>query len=352
MLERHRPNREISAQTVYPHLTRPGLSIKGWQTPIAWSGRSTARAECKDWVPNYESSEQGIWLPPSEAAIAEFEMLQSEFGNASSHMDLLLGENRFDELNETLAGTYISAEGCWQASSSPTERILGELALLGFRNEPFEDSQEINDAKLCDSDGCLYPRHYDLSFGRPNSKKVLLAPDPSFYQTLNDKITTVWGDELPTVEASRQMLYDFKQKCLPYTDRLNSLLTIGGISQLYLLADTGCWYNEDYYTRTLIGSDGTAHQQDDYGRLRLTVDMAEKFGISKARYGLAHRVVWMLHGRKLKIGARDELNHLCGFKPCCNPEHMELVSGAKNMLHSQQMHTAINSLRDKSTAIN
>lgn len=43
---------------------------------------------------------------------------------------------------------------------------------------------------------------------------------------------------------------------------------------------------------------------------------------------LAHRYVWMVvHGRTPDL---PELDHLCRNPPCCNPAHLEPVTGAEN----------------------
>ena len=63
--------------------------------------------------------------------------------------------------------------------------------------------------------------------------------------------------------------------------------------------------------------------------------MAEKYGFVDYAV-LGHRVTWLLFGGELK-DSYTQLNHRCGFRPCTNPGHLEIVDQQTNNMHSRMM---------------
>src|SRR5690606_27480012 len=143
-----------------------------------------------------------------------------------------------------------------------------------------------------------------------------------------------WGDSLPHPDESREELRKFQRRCLPHVGSDESLLTLGGISQISLIPGTGCWFTRSYYmTPTdLPGYDNW--QYDGYGRLKIPSKRAKSVGYVDFAI-LGHRAVWITSGNKVKDSRKYALNHKCGFRPCANPGHLIEVTNQTNNLHGQ-----------------
>lgn len=82
------------------------------------------------------------------------------------------------------------------------------------------------------------------------------------------------------------------------------------IAKRIVVQDDGCWVWQG------------ATDTSGYGRLRWN-----------GKHESVHRLVWKL--LVADVAADDELDHLCRNRLCCNPDHLEPVSGRENTLRGQ-----------------
>jgi len=61
---------------------------------------------------------------------------------------------------------------------------------------------------------------------------------------------------------------------------------------------------------------------------------------SDGKQRLVHRVSWELERGEIPAGL--QIDHLCRNRACCNPDHLEPVTGRENVLRSPTAPTAIN----------
>jgi hypothetical protein len=123
---------------------------------------------------------------------------------------------------------------------------------------------------------------------------------------------------------------------MPYVGREESLLTVGGISQINIIPETGCWFARNYSMTPIGVKTKKSMQYDGYSRLKIPSPIADRYGYVKFAI-LGHRVVWLLSGNKLADPKKEILNHKCGFRPCVNPGHMEQIPQDDNVMHGRLM---------------
>jgi len=237
-----------------------------------------------------------------------------------------------------LGGVSVDKErGCW--GSDRDDVSLSDIAFMDSGRDVLEKPENFRDIRLCDTERCLYPRHYDMTFNVPSGRRRLLYPDLRHFKQIDDHIITSWGDDLPAVKESVAALQSFQHQALPHVPRDESLLTIGGISQISILPSTGCWFTRSYYMTPAVGEGHRGWQYDGYSRLKIPSSIAERYrNVDFALLG--HRVVWLLTGHELHDPNQSVLNHKCGFRPCTNPGHIEEIDTETNNLHGMMMSVA------------
>jgi hypothetical protein len=240
-----------------------------------------------------------------------------------------------------LSEISLNAAGCWVGDLD--EQALPYITFLDTSRQVLEKPKDVPFTRMCDTTGCFYHRHYDLTLDVPSRRRDLLYPNLDHFAAINGNVVTSWGDVLPSVSESTQELREFQHKSMIYTKRDESLLTLGGISQISVIPGTGCWFTRSYYM-TPTGVEGYDNwQYDGYSRLKIPSGLVEKYNYGDYAM-LGHRVVWALTGHRLPSTNRIVLNHMCGFRPCTNPGHIEIVHAQTNMLHRTMMRTAKNML--------
>lgn len=318
--------REIQPRSMWVGLTRPNQAAKSWST-------ISKRARI-----GFIESKEGIWLPLSEHSDTDLEAL----GQATAKSEagaLLLTEEMREAAIETIGSIAIGATDCWTTEQDVFEDQLLQLTTIDTSRMVLEPPEHHATLKQCDTINCLYHRHYDFTLDVPSQRRELVYPNGQFYRQTNDAVLTAWGGVLPSVEDSRTDLIAFHKECLPYAERDDSLLTLGGISQISLIPSTGCWFTRSYYM-TPVGLGGYENwQYDGYGRLKIPSKKARE--VNYADYAiLGHRAVWIVSGNKVRDSKHWVLNHKCGFRPCCNPGHLVEVHTQTNNTHGRMMDVA------------
>ena len=326
MLTGESPEREILPRSMWQGLVRQSRGARSWSTV---QKRALERG--------FTSSGSGLWLPDMLSSWEDLHALRREVAQQSVRGRSRLSPETVDRDGDILGSVAIGKAGCWVASSSTpwSSELLQDVFELDNAHSTVEASSEYENRRQCDVDGCLYPRHYDLTPNTPAGYRKAISPNGAFYQEDERGVLTAWGNRLPSVSVSRELLRQFQGSCMPYVPQSASLLTLSGISQIALLPRTGCWMVNSYYMRPTGGENGET-QYDAYGRLAIPSGIVEKFGPDEAVTTLAHKVVWLvLSGRPITRG--DDINHLCGFRPCTNPGHLKQVSHEVNVHHGGLM---------------
>lgn len=329
--------------------------------------RSSFASKCRLYVELYAPevhdftvAENGLWLLPEgiaewdrwrgEDLLNEMAVRQTKAG-MKRHADKTLKAARI------LGRTSINDTGCMvdglRGNQEPVNWALW-LAETEFGGIVFTEQDDMEYLRVCGDEGCYNPRHYDVEYGRPTLRERKVEVNPAYYETLEDgRIKTIWDDMLPSIETSLTAFMEFQRQNYPFVPIAASKLTATGISQVRLHPLTGCWEAWQYYCKP---TDNLNWQFDGYGRLYQPsrvreIDKETGEILSRLRRGhwMAHRVVWIATGRNLI----DEkvLNHMCSYKRCCNPLHLEQVSSSENNLHGRRVQRAIRQLRstDKET---
>lgn len=307
--------REILPASLWPGLTIGGSAVRAWQT-----------SEKRAINNNRQLSSGGIWLPSLESSDEDLSALTRRAEKFTNQ----------DELIEALARVAIKDSGCWTTETDDPQLIVHDAATMDVGAKILESLPKFDELQQCDTPDCVYPRHYDFTYGVPSGRRELLYPNLDYFRPAqNGDILTAWGDRLPSIASSRTALADFQMKCQPYVTRAESPLTVSGIAQLSLLPDTGCWFVRSYYM-TPVGMSGYENwQYDGYGRLKLSAAYESRPKEFPSYAMLAHRALWVATGNKLKPKA--VLNHMCGFRPCANPAHIEQVTSSRNNTHGRHM---------------
>lgn len=329
MLESYQGEREILPASLWPGLVLGGAAVKAWQT-----------AQSRNRLGMHLESLRGTWLPGLNSSAEDLEALQQR---------AILYKRK--ALRRVLSGVTLNLTGCW-VPDADTVDALEEAAKLDTNSTPLEDMSAEGRAKIqmCDTEGCQYPRHFDATYSVPSDRRALLHPNPQlFIQNPSGTLETIIGDTLPSVEESRAKLKEFQRACSPYVGPRETLLTTGGIAQLSLIPETGCWFTRSYFM-TPMGVHGYENwQYDGYGRLRVPSHLSGRYADFPTYAILAHRVTWLLSGRTLE--KNRVLNHMCGFRPCANPQHLEQVTTRQNNEHGYAMKCALAEVESKQSRL-
>jgi len=315
--------REILPQSMWTGLTRPSLTMQGWQTPMNRAAEG------------FELSSAKVWLPLTEHSTADLAALRASLDQVSELS--ITNESSSSQSARWLGGVGVDRLGCWRSDKADVS--LSDIAFMDSGRDVLEKPENFKDIRLCDTEKCLYPRHYDMTFNVPSGRRRLLYPDLRHFKEVGGRIITSWGDELPAVSESVAALQFFQHQSLPHVPRDESLLTIGGISQISILPSTGCWFTRSYYMTPADGDGHRGWQYDGYSRLKIPSSVAERYRYVNFAL-LGHRVVWLLTGHELHDPNQVVLNHKCGFRPCTNHGHIEEIDTEANNLHGLMMSIA------------
>lgn len=300
----------ILEKSLHPALVRRGVSGEVRH----------AIARCS--IGDFNESVERIWLPPDTITEREHAAINVQIEKDAPY----------------IGNIALGSVGCWLAPDSEITPMntLYQIATTEVGNKPLNTTIDMPKLRLCDEECCVYGRHYDITFSCLSQRRALLEPNEHHYRTmLSGEIATIWGDTLPSVKTSAALLRELQLRCPPYTSEKTSPLTAHNIGQITIHDLTGCWLVRSFYTRP-------GYQYDGYGRLGRRAHMAPKGAKVRSMQMLAHRVMWQVMGNTLQKG--EELNHLCGHRPCANPLHLIQVSKNENGLHSHRMQRAINKL--------
>lgn len=320
MLESYQGEREIQPESLWPGLVLGGAALRAWQT-----------ARSRNELGRHTIGPGGVWLPSAQDSETDLRALKERAALQSRQY-----------LEGVLSQLTLSDNGCWLPYAEDGSDHLGGIASFDASATPLEniDLSVRSSVQMCGSVGCQYPRHFDLTYSVPSNRRALLYPNTSLFTAdEGGVIQTAWDDSLPPVEYSRQQLREFQRACSPYVGPRETLLTTGGIAQISLIPQTGCWFVRSYFM-TPVGVNGHDNwQYDGYGRLRIPSHLSSQHAGFPGYAILAHRVTWLLSGRPLE--RNKVLNHMCGFRPCANPDHLEQVSTLRNNEHGIAMKRAL-----------
>lgn len=309
-------------------MTRSGFSFKS-RVPIHTGDQM-----------NYLTAKSGLWLPTLAVSRRELDGALRFVGEFPSSPHITDKENL---ARAALLGVRLHDKtGCWVADDSVDEddhsQALWEIADYDMGGPPLNPmtAESKKHLRLCDDEGCLNARHYDFTHRRPY-RDTIITPNESDYTVLSDgRILPVWEKRarfaLPSLQSSKIALRALQRQCPPFVDVKAAPLSGNGISKITIDPLTGCWMVRMYYTRPQY-REMPGFQYDGYGRLGKGHIIRKKG--EKATPMLAHRVVWLATGNRLVKG--KELNHKCGVRPCCNPNHIEQVSKSRNNQHAYEM---------------
>lgn len=319
--------REIQPESLWVGLTRYNRRTRSWQ-----------QVE-REAYGNHEQTEAGMWIPSVDTSTRDYQRILDIAHTEDAGDYLLLPEQRLHHLQRTLGSVSIDSAGCWTNEGEASDADTRLIAEADTAHRVIESDEHFSDLRVCATHGCLYHRHYDFSSNVPSGRRELVYPNTEFFTDTGEQIITAWGDVLPSTEASRQSLVEFSRRCAPHVDRSQSLLTATGVSQINLIPDTGCWFVRSYY-HTPTGEDSPrGWQWDGYGRLKIPKPLCKAYNTADFST-LAHRIVWALHDKELKDPKRWVLNHMCGFRPCANPNHLVQVAQDTNTMHGVSMEVA------------
>lgn len=328
-----------------PHHTRGGF-IGGNRLRVEKYAPSTE---------HYSRTAEGLWLLPSTVTDLELGQGQDKLVKLANLAideggDFMLGlaEHALDA-HDVLVASRVSPVGCMTEAlaMAPTaaEQAV-RLAEYEMRTFSLDDPLDLPHLKVCDNGDCYNPRHFDFRFGRSNLQERRVELNPDWYQELpSGKIKTIWGNTLPSVAKSLERYIQLQRKCFPHVPIDRSVLTPGAMSQVRFQPTTGCWEAWSYYCRP--DKNGASWQFDGYGRLyqRLTnqevdYETGEITKVQRRGHWLAHRVVWAATPRKY-LEKGKVLNHLCSYRRCCNPYHLEQVDPSVNVRHGVTVQAAL-----------
>lgn len=323
-----------------PALTRAGFSSGG-------RFRADTYAKNPEDYPRVEETD--LWLPPAfladEDRQAGVDKLTA-IAEAQKAHEMLGYAERSVRGARILGRTAVTETGCMvdglRGNQDPFEVAIkfGELELGSFA---FTTPDEMPHIQTCGTPGCYNSRHFDMDFGRPTLQQREIELNPNFYQTLpSGEIRTLWGDILPSVEDSMAYLIQLQRQNFPFVPSQAGKLTPTGISQIGFHPVTGCWESWQYYIQS------KSWQKDGYGRLyqkkvtEVNKETGEITVVANAEQKVAHRVTWRAVGNKFVDG--EVLNHLCSYRRCCNPLHIQQVTKTANSIHGARTQRAINAL--------
>lgn len=339
----HKRQGKILPETLHPALTRAGIGSRGRLYIEKF-------AECPS---DFVQTEDGLWLPPRDVAVRDRErgmQVLRVLAERQEKADMRTKADTTSKAVRILERSEVNSSGCFEEGfwyNQTAAKYLVALAEIDWGTPTFDELDDIPSIQICDTPDCANTRHYDFEFSRPTLRERRVDLREELYSELPDgSILTVWGDQLPPVEQSHIEFIQFMKRNYPYVPYGKSRLSATSTSQIRFIPSTGCWEAWQYYCKP---DEGMNWQFDGYGRLytryktkTLDYDTGEIIQVGRRGHWLAHRVVWAGTGRRLKPG--KVLNHLCGYKRCCYPGHIEQVGHATNTAHGRVMQEAIRSL--------
>ncbi len=322
-----------------PHVTRGGL------------GANRLYIEKYAASPDdFPTGQKRLWLPPRSVAESELPRaldklqrtiyLQKQHGASKELID------RTQKGARLLGRAAITESGCLVGGLRHNQHLgkwLVQLAEWDWGAPSFDEEDNITKLRICRTEGCYNTRHYDLEFSRPTLRERKVELDTRNYSEQSDgTIVTLWGDTLPSIEDSLGEYIEFQKRNFPYVPYAESPLTPTSISQVRFVPETGCWEAWQYYCKP---DDNFNWQFDGYGRLYqryaepdVDLQTGEITRAQRRGHWMAHRVIWKASDRELKPGR--VLNHLCSYRRCCNPRHIEQVSPSVNARHGVRVQRA------------
>lgn len=289
--------------------------------------------------------DNGLWLLPTSVAERDRDAAIEKLNGLSIHqLDEGLTEegDRNGLACQVMRDTVINELGCMtggldsdeQAFSLPGLVLL--LAAAEWGGPSLDEEDDLEYLRACPTDGCYNTRHYDLDFSRHSVQARMTELNPHWYEVSDDgEVRTIWGDELPTVLESMQLFMEMQRANYPYVGFDESTLTPSGVAQVRFHPLTGCWESWLYN----IKPDGSRGGRfEGYGQLyfryrKESIDeqTGEVIGEKRRGHWLTHRLMWSVMGKE--VDSSKVLNHLCNYKRCCNPGHLEQITEYENRLH-------------------
>lgn len=335
----------IPRESLYPGITRQGGGLKSHvrikqgdinlfpkTSPITGDGINVG---CR-WLPLRGISELGWQVAREQAKLRRIAGL-----GASAALSSMLTHDGCWLSNEYQAGTEEHVNALWQLA----ENDIGHSVL--------DTPEEVAQIHVCDDPGCLNPRHYNFT---PKIAQRSQKAYPEYEHFRTDETTGVvipdWyiptGEYLPPVAESVELFLELRAQCVPYTDGSDAPFTANGISKIAIDPFTGCWVTHVYYLKPL--GELQAVQNDGYARIGAGKGLqrrGQKSGhagahkLMAAHYGIADAGVNAFEDvESAEEYTRREVNHKCGTRHCCNPEHLEMTTRADNLIHSRGMQRA------------
>ena len=303
-----------------------------------------------------EDPETGMWLLPNSVAERDLNSGVRKLGilaaeQAAAGMERQAGTTK--TAARLLGRTLLTDTGCMvdglRYNQNPYHWVF-QLAEAEQGTFLLDREEDVPHLQVCSTEGCYNTRHYDLDFGRMTLQERRMELNPYFYNIDQDgSISTIWGDTLPSLQDSMAYFIDFQRRNFPFIPYADAWLTASGVAHVRFQPQTGCWESWTYYCRP---EDNLNWQFDGYGRLyqrysasSVDPETGEITSIKRRGHWLAHRVTWKASGRELLEG--QVLNHLCSYRRCCNPLHIEQVSKSENGLHGVRAQAAIRTLYDE-----
>ena len=327
-----------------PHHTRQGFG-----------SRSRLYVELYATEPDdFIQSQSGLWNLPAD--ISEWDRWRGEEllhrqADVQEEADMKRHAHLSRRGARILGRSMTTASGCivggLRGNQTPEEWTLF-FAEREWGGPVFTQPDELPYVRTCDEPECYNTRHFDIEFGRATLRERKVELNPDFYTEQEDgRIKTIWGDVLPSVEDSLAYFIEFQKRNYPFVPFAQSPLTPSSMSQIRFHPVTGCWESWSYYCKP---DDNLNWQFDGYGRLYqrlesfIDKDTGEIVEVKRRGHWLAHRVVWLATGHHFR--SKHVLNHLCAYRRCCNPLHLEQVDNGTNVVHGRRAQDAIKNYYD------
>lgn len=291
-------------------------------------------------------SGRGLWLLP--AAVAERDRAAGEktladVAQVQTEKSMTTDAQRNRAATEVLRRTTITETGCMvggirsNSQKSPAQwAVYFAGAELG--TVVLDEPDDLEYLRVCDTDGCYNTRHYDLDYASVAVPRRVTELNPDWYNVSDGgEVSTVWGDDLGTIEDSLKLFKRMQRLGYPFVPYEESKITPSGTSYVQFHPLTGCWEAWTYHVRP----DGAAGGRFEgygtiyskYERQRVDRETGEVIGVKRRGGWLAHRTMWRRMGNYLDTNL--VLNHLCNYKRCCNPQHLEQITEEENKEHGR-----------------
>lgn len=293
-----------------------------------------------DYIHDFTS---GLWLVPEK--VAENDRLigiRKLGGLAVWQQDHEMEVAQLTEqARNVLSNTEINSNGCMIGGTGFADIDMTPIEWAIYFAEQEMGVPVINTDNehaflcVCSTAGCYNSRHFDFDFGKDRSVEL----NPALFTRDSEGITTVWGDGLPPLSASLEAYREFQKRNFPFVPIGESALTPSAVAYVRFHSFSGCWESWKY-NRKPLGSRGGRFE--GYGNLYCrerpeVIDPTTGEIKHRKRRGnwLAHRVIWDVIGNELDDNR--VLNHLCNYKRCCNPLHIEQISEGENTQHGRKI---------------